>query len=72
MLLFWSEDHIETWCKHWNMARGAAFSLEQCWRLAHAWYSPDRRRPEWRRKTPLEAQALFAELGFSGEFWRLA
>jgi len=46
-------------------------SLDQGWRLAQAWYGPDRRVPEWRRKTVEEAEALFEELGLKGEFWRL-
>ncbi len=45
-------------------------SLETCWRLAHAWYH-DRLYRSWRRRTLEEAQALFDELGMTGEFWAL-
>jgi hypothetical protein len=71
MLLFWSEEHIEKWCKDWNLPRGEVIPLDKCCRLAQAWYSPERRAPEWRRRTTDEAEALFAELGFTSEFWRL-
>jgi hypothetical protein len=27
--------------------------------------------PDWRRRTPEEAEAVFASLGLTGEFWRL-
>jgi hypothetical protein len=71
MLLFWSEGHVEKWRKAWNQAPGESFSLEQCWKLAHAWYSPDRRAPDWRRRTVAEAEALFASLGLTSPFWSL-
>ncbi len=45
-------------------------TLEQQWQLARAWYA-DRTSPGWRRRTATEAQALFDELGLTGEFWRL-
>lgn len=71
MLLFRSEEHVERWCQTWKLPRGAILTLEQAWRLAQAWYVPDRREPTWRRKTVDEAEALFAELGLTGEFWNL-
>ncbi len=46
-------------------------SLEICARLAYEWYK-DRLRPEGRRKTPEEAQAIFDSLGLTGDFWSLA
>jgi hypothetical protein len=70
MLAFRSEAHVETWCEQRSIPRGATFSLEQCWRLAHAWYA-NRMAPDWRRKTPEEAEALFTDLGLAGDFWRL-
>jgi len=71
MLLFWSEEHVEKWCKDWNLSQGEIIPLDKCNRLAQAWYSPDRREAEWRRRTIDEAEALFSELGFTSEFWRL-
>ena len=71
MLLFRDEGHIEKWCKDWKLPRGATLTLDQSWKLAEAWYGPDRREPEWRRKTVDEAEALFAELGLTSPFWKL-
>ena len=71
MLLFRSEEHIDRWCASWKLERGAVLSLDTGWRLAQAWYGPDRREPAWRRKTLDETAALFAELGLTGPFWNL-
>lgn len=70
MLGFRSEAHVDRWLAERGLARGAIFSLEQLWRLADAWYA-DRLAPDWRRRTAAEAEALFAELGLTGDFWRL-
>ena len=45
-------------------------TLEQAAKLARAWYVKKLTRG-WRRHTPLEAEALFSQLGFDPEFWRL-
>ena len=71
MLLFRSEEHMDRWSRSWGLPSGGTLTLDQCWRLAHAWYTDDRRDPTWRRKTASEAQALFTELGLTGPFWQL-
>lgn len=71
MLLFSSEEHVEKWLKNWHLPRGGILSLDQCWRLAQMWYGPDRREPNWRRKTAAEAEAIFNQLGLTAPFWRL-
>jgi hypothetical protein len=71
MLFFRSEEHVDRWCRQWNLPRGALLSLDQGWRLAQAWYGPDRREPDWRRKTVEEVEALFLELGLTEPFWSL-
>jgi Alkylmercury lyase len=70
MLAFRSEAHVDDWCRQREIPRGATLSLEQAWRLGDAWYR-DRMSAGWQRRTPEEAEALFAELGLEGEFWRL-
>jgi len=70
MLLFRSEPHVDRWCRQWKRQRGGILSLDQGWRLAQAWYG-DRLSPDWRPKTVDQAQALFAEIGLRGPFWRL-
>jgi hypothetical protein len=71
MLAFRSEAHVDEWCRQRRIEKGAVFTLEQAWQLAHAWYS-DKLSPEWRRAMPDEAQALFARIGLTGDFWRLS
>jgi hypothetical protein len=71
MLLFRSEEHVDHWCRQWKLERGALLSLEQAWQLAQAWYGPDRREPDWRRKNVDEVEALFTELGLTAPFWDL-
>ena len=71
MLAFRSEAHVDEWCRQRRIEKGAVFTLEQAWRLARAWYG-DRLSPEWRRRTPDEAHAVFESIGLTGDFWRFA
>jgi hypothetical protein len=71
MLFFRSEEHIDAWCETWRLKRGAVIPIEQGWDLARKWYSEDRRDPEWRRRTPEEAEAVFESTGLRSDFWRL-
>ena len=70
MLLFRSEEHRDRWLGEQELAHGATMSLEQQWRLAHIWYH-DRHTPQWRRRTPAEAENVFAGIGLTGPFWQL-
>jgi hypothetical protein len=70
MLAFRSEEHVERWCRQRRIGKGAVFSLERACGLARSWYG-DKLSPEWRRATPVEAEQRFAELGLTGDFWRL-
>jgi hypothetical protein len=70
MLAFRSEEHVERWCESKGLVRGALLTPEQQWRLADAWYA-NRLARDWRRRTPAEAEAVFAGLGLAGDFWRL-
>jgi len=45
--------------------------LDTCNRLAREWYGPDRREPNWRRRSVEEAEALFKDLGLTSSFWNL-
>lgn len=71
MLLFRSEEHVKEWYGAKDMPLGRSMSLEQQWHLARLWYS-DRMSPDWRRRTPEEAEAVFAEVGLEGDFWHLS
>ncbi|MDL2718748.1 MAG: organomercurial lyase [Acidobacteriota bacterium] len=70
MLLFRGEEHIGRWCSARDLPRGATLSPEQAWRLARGWYE-DKLKPEWRRHTLEEAEALIAQTGLKGPFWNL-
>lgn len=70
MLLFRDEEHIDRWTRAWGLERGAVLTPEQGWRLARAWYG-GKLGPDWRRATAEETEALLADIGLTGEFWRL-
>ena len=70
MLLFRSEEHVDRWLKQRGMDEGGLFTPEKLWRLAQSWYG-NRMARDWRRRTADEAQALFDDLGLTGDFWRL-
>ena len=70
MLLFRSEEHVDSWCKKEDIPRGEILSLEKGWQLAHGWYQ-DRLNPYFQRKTVEDAQAFFDELGLTSAFWQL-
>jgi hypothetical protein len=70
MLLFRSEEHVETWYRRRGIATGATLTLDQAWELACLWYA-NRMAPDWERRTPGGAEAVFASLGLTDEFWRL-
>ena len=70
MLLFRSEEHVERWVAR-GRPRGATLSLQQQWRLAQAWFR-GRHLPEWRKRTPAEAEEVLRGAGLTGDFWRLS
>jgi len=70
MLLFRSEEHVARWNEGRGTPAGATFSPQDGWSLARAWFG-DRLSPEWRRKSPEEAKAIFDSIGLTGAFWNL-
>ena len=70
MLLFRSEEHVEAWVAG-GRPSGATLTLDQQWRLAQTWFR-GRDMPEWRKRTPAEAEAVFRDAGLTGAFWTLA
>jgi hypothetical protein len=61
---------VDAWCASQQLSRGAVLTLAQVWLLAQFWYG-DRLSAEFRRPTRDEAQAIFARVGLTGDFWRL-
>ena len=70
MLLFRSEEHAGRWRAAHGFPGARTLSLQTGWDLARAWYTR-KLDPDWRRHTLDEAEALFAQLGLAGDFWRL-
>ena len=70
MLLFRGEEHIDRWCAQWSQQRGATMTIDQGWRLAHAWFH-NKLDADWRRATLDETEKLFGEIGLTGPFWNL-
>jgi len=70
MLLFRSEEHAASWRLARGLPGARTVSLETGWKLARAWYG-HKLDAGWRRHTVDEAEALFADLGLTGDFWRL-
>jgi hypothetical protein len=67
MLLFRSEEHVDSWCRTWNQSKGGLMTTVQTWELA----SDDRRSYDWQRKTRDEAQAILDGIGLHSPFWQL-
>jgi hypothetical protein len=70
MLLFRSEEAVDEWCRARERPRGATLDLPTLRALAARWYG-DRLDPGWRPRSPAESQRILAELGLTGDFWRL-
>jgi hypothetical protein len=62
---------VDRWCAARETARGAVLTLEQTWELSKRWYG-SRLSPDFRRPTVDEAHEMFASVGLTGDFWRLA
>lgn len=58
------------WCARVGLPQGAWMTLDRCWEMARRWYS-GRADESWRGRTPEAAQAIFQEVGLTGEFWRM-
>lgn len=68
---FRGEREIDDWCARHALPKGAVLSLPRLWSFASDWYGDYLRRP-WRKRSPEQAQALFARHGLDGPFWSLS
>jgi hypothetical protein len=50
--------------------QGGILDIHTGIRLAERWFG-DYASPEWRRKTPEQAAAIFSELGLDRSFWHM-
>lgn len=71
MRLFRSEEEIDAWCQRAGQPRGAVIEAPRLHRLATRWYG-DRLDPRWAPRSLAASQAILADCGLTGEFWRLA
>jgi hypothetical protein len=67
MLVFRSEDHLETWLARGN-PRGDTMSLEQQWDVAREWFA-GRHLASWKKRTPEQAQEVLVNAGLTSPFW---
>ena len=82
MQLFRSGEHRDNWLAARGLKHGATLSVVQQWDLARVWYGDqlgagsagphNKMSPNWRRRTPDEAQAVFDSLGLTEPFWKLS
>lgn len=54
-----------------RLPRGRAMPMPQLARLAARWYGRHA-DADWRKWSRAEAQAIFAQMGLTDEFWHLA
>ncbi|MGA3089458.1 MAG: organomercurial lyase [Terriglobales bacterium] len=71
ILFFSAEEQIDRWCSRHGHPRGSVLGLEVAMRLAELWFG-DYASPDWVRKTPGRATAIFEELGLDAAFWKLS
>jgi hypothetical protein len=68
MLLFRSEETVNSWCEARGIPRRPLISLAQLWQLAVHWYA-NRLTVESRRPAADEMVSIFASIGLTGPFW---
>ena len=68
MLLFRSEETVNTWCAAHKVPRRPLINLSQLWQLAVTWYG-NRLTIESRRPAADEMVSIFASIGLTGPFW---
>ena len=71
MVFLRSEEHLERWLDANGWEAGASMSAATLNELARRWWWT-RLEPGWRPRTAAQSQAILAELGLTGEFWRLS
>ena len=71
ILFFSSESQIEQWAARHGRPKGAILNMPTALRLAQRWFG-DYAQPDWRRKTPEQAEAIFSELGLDPGFWNIS
>jgi hypothetical protein len=68
ILFFSSSAAIDDWCVRHGRPRGAVLDMATGIALATEWFG-DYASPDWRRKTPEQARAIFEKLRLDPTFW---
>jgi hypothetical protein len=68
MLLFRSEETVESWCAAYKLPIRPMITLDQLWILAQEWYS-NRLTEESRRPGADEMVQIFQRVGLTDSFW---
>ena len=71
MLLFRSEEEVAIWVERTAEPRGQCVLIASVWQLAQLWYR-GRLSAAYRGHSAEQAEAIFAAVGLTGEFWRFA
>jgi hypothetical protein len=71
ILFFSSCDRIDQWCARHGRPRGVTLDMPQAIALANEWFG-DYACPDWRRKSPEQARAIFEKLNLDPQFWNLS
>jgi hypothetical protein len=69
-LLFDSEASIDDWCRRHRIAKGSVQPFSRVYEFAKVWYGRHA-DPAWKKWSADEAQAIFANFGFTGAIWDL-
>jgi hypothetical protein len=69
MLLFRSEEELQTWCTARGTVRGAILTLPHVWALSQVWYG-NRLSPDYRGRSLEEIRAIFTSQDMIGDFWQ--
>ena len=70
VIIFRNEAEVDEWCKQHNKPKGKVLPIEQMWELAKIWYG-NYIDFDYKHKTKEIAQAMYTQVGLTGEFWEL-
>jgi hypothetical protein len=68
MLLFQSEETVETWCKRNHLERGEILPLHQVWKLSKLWYG-ERLSLDYHGRSAEQVAEIFKRVGLVAKFW---
>ena len=68
MLLFQSEESLDTWCKQNNLERGETLSVQQVWELSKLWYG-NRMSLDYHGRSMEQVADVFRQAGLMSKFW---